>query len=136
MSSLASLLMVVLAACVVMQVSCRPRTPEAPAVEVVDGDGNVVSHQPIPSEQYGYIVGDLQVWSHDIDISRPRPKKKKPSGPRASALISGPAETSLNVGPGTAVGAELAIGSSPAVAVSGATLTFNTPAQVVPVVGP
>ncbi|XP_045602318.1 uncharacterized protein [Procambarus clarkii] len=113
------LLVLVMASCLAGQVACRPRDTVASDDNDVELTAGTVA---FPSHQYGSFVGEVQVSSDHLSVSRANRLKNASSGPRVSALVAGPPE-----------GSEVSVGSSPGLSVSGATLFFNNPAQVVPI---
>lgn len=132
-----------LVVCLAGQISCRPQGGDDDAV-LTDGTREVETFV-FPSEQYGSFVGEVQVSSDHLSVSRARPKSGS-SGPVASSLVSGPPEGSevrfgsslgnsvgSEVNLGTSLGSEVSLGDSPGLSISGATIFFNNPAQVVPI---
>lgn len=134
MFSLTSLLIVLTVGCLAPPAVCRPQEEGRLASKVVD-DTNFI-WQPEGNRQSrartGSILGELQVFSEIIAV-QPNRKPSRSSGPRTSALVSGPVEGSFSVGSGTGVSTGVGVADSPALTISGGTITFNNPASVVPI---
>ncbi|XP_037797818.1 uncharacterized protein LOC119593001 [Penaeus monodon] len=141
MEILKILLMVSLAACV----TSRPLEEDAETVAT-----EITPAPPsAPRPGQGSFLGEVMVTSEDVTVKRtPKGKKKSPKssqeGPRASALVAAPevsdpeAVVGIAVGTGKAFDVGVNTGyvlndGSPGISISGATLTFNRPAQVIPV---
>ncbi|XP_042879054.1 uncharacterized protein LOC122257680 [Penaeus japonicus] len=83
----------------------------------------------VPSHKLGFIIGDITVFSDHVNVDRPKKKSKQDSPPPEET--KGPRTLSLVAGP---EGGEVGVAAeSPGISISGASITFNRPAEVVPV---
>ncbi|XP_064107854.1 uncharacterized protein LOC135216426 isoform X2 [Macrobrachium nipponense] len=90
-----------------------------------------------PSQPLGSFIGEIVVSSSHVAV-KPKSKRKRPEkneaeeedGPRFSKFIGGP-ESELTVSAGA--GPSVAVASGPSLSISGSTITFNKPAEVLPI---
>ncbi|XP_037780048.1 uncharacterized protein LOC119576420 [Penaeus monodon] len=115
MSTLTSISLLCVLLGLVLQASSRPQNLNAETEDF----GDFV----IPSEKLGFIIGDITVFSDHVNVDRPKKKSSPPpeeaKGPRTLALLAGPEGGEVGVA-----------AASPGISISGASITFNSPARV------